>query len=138
MDGAFPISILDSKWVFQGLSNELSFIFEFQWKGSQNNQNVFLKISYAVIHVRQCSTKNGKRNLNSMKLRSSSSKVVEIKLNSNIFDYTGSFMSHWHFLFGLKWHLNVLKIWKKGIFIITKTHHLIWNISWSQLTLFLF
>ena len=54
VDGAFPIFIHDSKWVLQGLLSEISFIFEIQWKGSQIHQNVFLKISYAVIYVREC------------------------------------------------------------------------------------
>ena len=50
---------------------------------------------------------------------------------------TGSTISLCDFWFGLKWHSNVLYIWKQDVFITTTTHHLIWNISWCQLTLFL-
>ena len=50
---------------------------------------------------------------------------------------TGCVISLWHFWFSLKWHSNVLNIQKPDVFIITKTHILIWNISWGQLILFL-
>ena len=39
-------------------------------------------------------------------------------------------------LFGFL-HSNVFYIWKQDGFIITNAYHLIWNISWCQLTLFL-
>ena len=48
VDGNFPVFIPDSKQFLWGLSNEVSFVFEFQWEGSQKYQNVFLKISYVV------------------------------------------------------------------------------------------
>ena len=51
--------------------------------------------------------------------------------------HTGTVISLCDFWFGLKWHSNVLYIWKEDIFITKKTHHLILNISWCQLTLFL-
>ena len=53
------------------------------------------------------------------------------------FVLTGSVISLCNFWFGLKWHSNVSYIWKQDVFITTKTHHLIWNISWCQLILFL-
>ena len=53
------------------------------------------------------------------------------------FPYTGSLILLCDFWFALKWHSNALYIWIQDIFIITKAHHLIWNISWCQLTLFL-
>ena len=40
-------------------------------------------------------------------------------------------------LTGWKWYSNVLYRRKQGIIIILRNHHLIWNISWCQLTLFL-
>ena len=40
MDGAFPVFILSSKRILQGLSNEVSFVFEFQWEHAKKSQNV--------------------------------------------------------------------------------------------------
>ena len=47
-------------------------------------------------------------------------------------------MSLWYFWCGLKWCSIVLYKLKECIFIIRKTNHLIWYISWYQLTLLLF
>ena len=58
-------------------------------------------------------------------------------LNGANWQNTGSTISLCDFWFGLKWHSNVSYIWKQDVFITTKTHHLIWNISWCQLILFL-
>ena len=40
VDGAFSVFIPDSKRILQGLSNEVSFVFEFQWKHAEKSQNV--------------------------------------------------------------------------------------------------
>ena len=40
VDGAFPVFIPDSKWILQGLSIEISFVFEFQWEHAEKSQNV--------------------------------------------------------------------------------------------------
>ena len=40
MDGAFPVFIPDSKRILQGLSNEVSFVFEFQWEHAEKSQHV--------------------------------------------------------------------------------------------------
>ena len=40
VDGAFPVFIPDSKQILQGRSNEVSFVFEFQWKHAGKSQNV--------------------------------------------------------------------------------------------------
>ena len=40
VDGAFPVFIPDSKRILKGLSNELSFVFEFQWQHAVKSYNV--------------------------------------------------------------------------------------------------
>ena len=52
--GATPNVATDSKSLILELSNELSFVSEFQLKQGQNIENVFLKISYVVYYVQEC------------------------------------------------------------------------------------
>ena len=40
VDGAFPVFIPESKRILQVLSNEVSFVFEFQWEHAKKSQNV--------------------------------------------------------------------------------------------------